>query len=240
MTRADTLRILALGFFGYYLSSYLNFLGLQHVSVGLERIILYLNPTIVLLISVLFLGKHIAPRQWLAMGIAYLGVTLVFVHDVRFDGGRVLLGGALVFLCAITYAIYLIMAGQIVHRVGSLRLVAYASGSSTVFCVLQALLTDPRALVQQDAAVYGLSLINASLCTFVPMLLIMMAVHRIGPSLTAQAGVVGPVATVLLGWYFLGEPIGGLQLLGMAVVIGSVALLMTVSAAPAAPAFSGD
>jgi drug/metabolite transporter (DMT)-like permease len=228
LARADLLRILALGFVGYYLSSYLDFLGLQYVSVGLERIILYLNPTLVLLISAVFLRKRIAPRQWLAMAVAYVGVSLVFLHDVRFDGDRAVLGSALVFLCALTYAVYLIFADEIVHRVGSLRLVAYASASSTFFCVAQALLMDPVALVSQTRPVYWLSLVNAGLCTFVPMLLIMMSVQRVGSSLTSQTGVVGPVATVLLGWYFLAEPIGGLQLLGMAIVLGSMALLLTV------------
>lgn len=232
LSRRDLLRILALGFVGYYLSSYLDFLGLQYVSVGLERIILYLTPALVLLLSAVMLRRRILPRQWLAMVVAYLGVVLVFLHDVRFDGGRVVLGGALVFLCALTYAVYLIYAGELVHRVGSLRLVAYASASSTFFCVAQALLMDPGALVSQDRAVYALSLVNAGLCTFVPMLLIMMSVQRVGSALTSQAGVVGPVATVLLGWYFLGEPIGGLQLLGMAIVLGSIALLLTVPSAP--------
>lgn len=123
--------MLALGFVGYYLSSYLDFLGLQYISVGLERIILYLNPTLVLVISALALRKRIDSRQWLVMGIAYAGVALVFLQDVRLEGQRAALGSSLVFLCAVTYAIYLIFAGEIVNRVGSIRLVAYASASST-------------------------------------------------------------------------------------------------------------
>jgi len=227
LSRRDVLTVLTLGFVGYYLASYFDFLGLQYISVGLERIILYLSPTLVLLLSAVALKKRIDGRQWLAMVIAYAGVTLVFLHDVRLDGERAVLGSSLVFLAAVSYAIYLIYAGEFVHRVGSIRLVAYASASATFFCVAQSLIRNPQGLVVQPAEVYGLSLVNASLCTFVPMLLTMAAVKRVGSSLAAQAGVVGPVATVLLGWYFLGETIGPLQVLGVAVVLASMAMLFT-------------
>ena len=227
LSRRDVLTVLTLGFVGYYLASYFDFLGLQYISVGLERIILYLSPTLVLLLSAAALKKRIDGRQWLAMVIAYAGVTLVFLHDVRLDGERAVLGSSLVFLAAVSYAIYLIYAGEVVHRVGSIRLVAYASASATFFCVAQSLIRNPQGLVVQPAEVYGLSLVNASLCTFVPMLLTMAAVKRVGSSLAAQAGVVGPVATVLLGWYFLGETIGPLQVLGVAVVLASMAMLFT-------------
>jgi drug/metabolite transporter (DMT)-like permease len=227
LSRRDVLTVLALGFAGYYLASYFDFLGLQYISVGLERIILYLSPTIVLLLSAVALKKRIDGRQWLAMAIAYAGVTLVFLHDVRLDGERAVLGSCLVFLAAVSYAVYLIYAGEFVHRVGSIRLVTYASASATFFCVVQSLIRNPRGLVIQPAEVYGLSLVNASLCTVVPMLLTMAAVKRVGSSLAAQAGVVGPVATVLLGWYFLGETIGPLQVLGVLVVLASMAMLFT-------------
>jgi len=230
--RKDVATMVFLGFVGYYLSSYLDFLSLEHISVGLERIILYLNPTLVLVISAIALKKRIDARQWLAMAIAYAGVTLVFLHDVRLDGQGALLGSSLVFMAAFTYAIYLIFAGEIVNRVGSIRLVAYASASSTFFCVIQSLLKNPQALVGQVPEVYGLSLVNASLCTFVPMLLIMTAVKRVGSGLAAQSGVVGPVATVLLGWYFLGETIGLLQVVGVAVVLVSMGMLLTAARAP--------
>ena len=227
----DIARMVFLGFMGYYVSSYLDFLSLQYISVGLERIILYLNPTLVLVISAVALKKRIDPRQWLAMGIAYAGVTLVFLQDIHLGGPKAALGSALVFTAAFTYAIYLIFSGEMVHRVGSIRLVAYASGSATFFCVAQSLLKNPQALIGQPPAVYGLSLINASLCTFVPMLLIMTAVKRVGSGLASQSGVIGPVATVLLGWYFLGESIGLLQVVGVAVVLVSMGLLVATARA---------
>ena len=129
--RRDLLAMLFLGFMGYYVASYLDFLSLRYISVGLERIILYLNPTIVLVLSAWLFGRRIGARQWQAMAVAYAGVALVFLHDVRFDGDAAVLGGSLAFLGAVAYAIYLVYSGEIVHRVGSIRMVAYASGSAS-------------------------------------------------------------------------------------------------------------
>jgi drug/metabolite transporter (DMT)-like permease len=238
LSARDVRTMLLLGFIGYYVASYFDFLGLRYISAGLERIILYLSPTIVLVLSAMLFGRRIARRQWLAMFVAYAGVTLVFLHDVRLTGDRAVLGSAFVLAGAVAYAIYLIYAGEIVGRVGSIRLVAYASASATFFCVVQSLVWNPQGLVTQRPEVYGLSLLNASLCTFVPMLLTMTAVNRVGSGLAAQAGVVGPVATVFLGWWFLGESVGLVQLAGVAVVLASMAVLLTVPRA-AAPADRG-
>jgi drug/metabolite transporter (DMT)-like permease len=122
----------------------------------------------------------------------------------------------------------LIFAGEIVGRVGSIRLVAYASASSTFFSTAQALILNPTHLWTQVPEVYQLSLFNALFCTFMPMLLVMIAVNRIGSSLTAQAGMLGPIATIFLGWFFLGEKITVIQVVGMTVVLCGVAILATM------------
>jgi drug/metabolite transporter (DMT)-like permease len=233
MTRKQVLQAIALGFTGYYVSSYLDFLGLQYISVGLERIILYLTPAFVLVISAILLKKKIYGRQWVAMVVAYVGVILVFAHDVRLEGSQVVLGSTLVLLGAVTYAVYLIHAGELVKKVGSIRLVAVASFSATVCSVIQVLITNTQGMFVQPTQVYLYSLLNGSLCTFVPMLMIMVAVNRIGSGLTAQASVAGPIATVFLGWYFLNEKISFIQLLGMAIVLVSMAILLTINKAPA-------
>lgn len=234
LCKTDLLKLIFLGFTGYYVSSYLDFLGLEYISAGLERVILYLNPTMVLLISAVILRKSIHRRQWLAMAVAYSGVTLVFFHDMRWDGPQVALGSALVVFSALSYAIYMIYSGEVVNRVGSIRVVAYASGSSTVFVLMHALMANASALVSQPIEVYGLALFNGSLCTFVPMLFTMIAINRVGAGFAAQAGVAGPVATVFLGWYFLSEPITWMQLIGVAVVLIGMGILLTASRPAAA------
>jgi drug/metabolite transporter (DMT)-like permease len=136
LARADHLRLVLIGLVGYYAASYLDFLGLQYVTAGLERLILYLNPTIVLLLSAAFLGRRLRRSDWLALVLAYAGIGFVFWHDVSFDGDGVMLGAALVFGSAVSYAIYLVLAGELVRRLGAIRLTAYAMLVSTVAVVI--------------------------------------------------------------------------------------------------------
>ncbi len=215
----DIGKVIGLGFIGYFLSSYLDFLGLQYISVGLERIVLYLTPTIVLLISYFFLNKPISSMQWCALVMGYLGVIAVFIQDVAYSGLSAWLGMGLVFGAACTYATYMIGSGVIVRRVGSIRLVVYASTASALFSLIQILLKNPHSIFLQTPQIYWLSLINAVFCTVVPMLLIMISINRIGPPLAAQAGILGPVSTIFMGSFFLSEPITLWQISGMSLVI---------------------
>jgi drug/metabolite transporter (DMT)-like permease len=226
LTLKDRIKIFSLGFMGYFLSSYLDFLGLQYISVGLERIVLYLTPTIVLLISYFVLNKSISRLQWYALAVGYLGVIVVFIQDASSTGSMALLGMLLVFASACSYAIYMIGSGEMVRRVGSVRLVVYASSASALMSVIQILIYDPAAVFIQAPQIYWLSLLNASLCTVIPMLLIMIAINRIGSPLVAQAGILGPVSTLFMGWIVLSEPITWLQIGGMGLVMGAMWLLV--------------
>jgi drug/metabolite transporter (DMT)-like permease len=226
LTFKDKIKIFALGFMGYFLSSYLDFLGLQYISVGLERIVLYLTPTIVLLISYFVLKKSISRLQWYALVVGYLGVIVVFIQDASSTGSMALLGMLLVFASACSYAIYMIGSGEMVRRVGSVRLVVYASSASALMSVIQILIYDPAAVFVQAPQIYWLSLLNASLCTVIPMLLIMIAINRIGSPLVAQAGILGPVSTLFMGWIVLSEPITWIQIGGMSLVMGAMWLLV--------------
>lgn len=229
----DVIKVCAIGLLGYFLSSYLDFLGLHYISAGLERVILYLTPAIVLVLSKFFLKKEIDRRQYWAMVVAYLGIVMVFMHDIQLnENGAVVLGSILVFLAAVVYSIYLIFAGELVGRVGSIRLVALASASATVATCIQSLALGADQLFVQQSEVYYFALVNALFCTFMPMLFIMMAVNRIGSSLTAQAGTIGPVGTAFLGWYFLSEPVSTLQLAGIAVVLIGIAILLSIGNKP--------
>ena len=219
LSALDIGKIILLGFTGYFLSSYLDFLGLQYISVGLERIVLYLTPTLVLLISRFFLKKPISQQQWYALIIGYLGVIIVFIEDAKYSGLTAWIGMILVFGAAFTYAIYMISSGEMVKRVGSIRLVVFASTSSAILSLIQILLKDADSIFNQPIEIYWLSLVNASLCTVLPMLLIMISINRIGSPLVAQAGILGPISTIFMGYIFLSEPISNWQLGGMALVI---------------------
>jgi drug/metabolite transporter (DMT)-like permease len=225
LSGSERARIVVLGLIGYYLSSFLDFLGLQYITAGLERLILFLTPSFVLLISVVFLKRKIRLIEWLALVIAYLGTVLVFMHDAAVGGSNVMLGGAFVLGSAIAYAIYLILCGELVRRAGALRLVAYAMCVSSAACILQFFLLRPPALLIQPMEVYWLSLVNAVLCTVLPVILTMIAVERIGAATTSQAGMIGPVSTLFLAALVLGEPITGIQLAGTALVLTGIYLL---------------
>jgi len=223
---ADRGRVVFLGFIGYYLSSFLDFIGLQYITAGLERLILFLTPSFVLLATALVFRRPISSRQWLSLLLAYAGIVLVFAHDLDVSGSQVWLGGALVLGSAMTYAVYLILSGELVRRIGSLRLVAYAMCVSTACCAIQYVaLGRPVAELAQPDPVMWLSLINAVFCTVLPVSMTMVAVARIGAPLASQAGMIGPVSTLLLGYWLLGEPMSGVQLAGSALVLAGMYLL---------------
>jgi drug/metabolite transporter (DMT)-like permease len=137
LTRADWWGVLGLGFSGYYISSFLDFLGLQYISASLERLILYLNPTLVLILGWVLYQRKITSRQAVAMAVSYSGVLLVFGHEISLVGDNVPLGAALVFGSAVTYAIYLSYSGQLVQRLGSLRLAGLATTVACFFLLWQ-------------------------------------------------------------------------------------------------------
>jgi drug/metabolite transporter (DMT)-like permease len=157
------------------------------------------------------------------MAISYCGVALVFGHELRLDGGQAALGSALVFASAVTYAVYLVYSGQLVQRLGSLRLVGLATSAACLCCMLQFVLLRPLgAALEVAPQVIWLSVLNATLCTAVPVLLVMMAIERIGPALSAQTGMIGPMSTILMGVLILGEPFTAWIAAGTVLVIAGI------------------
>lgn len=212
-------QIAVLGCIGYYLSSFLDFWGLQYIAVALERLILFLTPTLVLALSVLFLRKRVERRQLWALAISYGGMALVFVEHLRVDGGSVLFGSALVFAAALAYAGYLVLSGELVARLGSLRLVSYVMLVSTSLCLIHYLLVHGLTDLKQPRAVLQLSFINGLVCTVAPVFLTMFAIARIGAPSTSQLSMLGPVSLLFLGHWLLGETITLTQILGTLVVL---------------------
>ena len=214
--------ILLLGFSGYYLSSFLDFAGLSYISASLERLILYLNPTLVLLLGLLLYRRRIRLMQALGMAVSYLGVALVFGHELQNQGADAALGALLVFLSAVSYAVYLSFSGEFVKRLGALRLVGLASSLACLLCLLQFVLLRPLSAAGVVPEVLWLSLLNATLCTVVPVLLMMMAIERIGAAVTAQIGMIGPLSTILMGALLLDEALNAWVLAGTVLVLSGV------------------
>ncbi|HSV34944.1 MAG TPA: DMT family transporter [Ramlibacter sp.] len=228
----DWLGVIGLGVTGYYLSSFLDFEGLQYITASLERLILYLNPTLVLLLGWVLYRKGIRKAHAVGMAISYAGVLLVFGHEVSLQGSNVSLGALLVFASTVSYAVYLVYSGEMVKRLGALRLVGLATSVACVCCLAQFALLRPLSSAWNVAPqVVWLSVLNATLCTAVPVLLVMMAIERIGPALAAQTGMVGPVATILMGVLILDEPFTAWIAAGTALVIAGVFVVTRRSAA---------
>lgn len=218
----DRWRLVGLGVIGYYLSSMLDFLGLQYVSVGLERLLLFMTPTFVLLITAFVFKRRIAGVQWIALALSYGGIVLVLAHDLGGKEGNVSKGALMVLGAAMTYSVYLLGTGEMVKRVGSLRLVAYAMCSASAAGLLQFFLLRPASDLVQPLPVYGLSLVNGVFCTIFPVFMTMAAVQRIGAATASQAGMIGPVSTLFFGWALLGEPITAVQLSGTVLVLAGI------------------
>jgi drug/metabolite transporter (DMT)-like permease len=222
LTRRDWIGILGLGFTGYYLASFLDFAGLSYISASLERLILYLNPTLVLLLGLVLYQRKIQRQQMLGMLISYGGILLVFGHEIQLVGPHVALGALLVFLSAVSYAVYLSFSGELVQRLGSLRLVGLATTVACLLCLGQFVILRPLSAALVAPEVLWLSLLNATLCTAVPVLLVMMAIERIGASTASQAGMIGPISTILMGVFILGEPFTLWMAAGSALVMVGV------------------
>jgi len=206
LSRKDWLGVLGLGVTGYYLASFLDFAGLMYVTASLERLILYLNPTLVVVLGWALYGKRIRAGQALGMGISYCGVVLVFGLEAREQGAHAAWGALLIFLSAVSYAVYLVYSGEMVQRIGALRLVGLATTVACLCCLAQFVALRPLGAAIVAPEVLWLSVLNAILCTAAPVLMVMMAIERIGAGMAAQAGMVGPLSTILMGIWILGEP----------------------------------
>jgi drug/metabolite transporter (DMT)-like permease len=222
LTRHDWFVVFGLGFSGYYLASFLDFAGLQYIGASFERLILYLNPTVVLGLSVVLFKHRISRAQWIALALSYAGVLVVFGHDLRLSGANAALGAALVFASAISYALYLVYSGAAVKRLGAMRLSGFATSIACILCIGQFFILRPPSEMAVAPEVIWLAVMNATLCTFIPVLLVMLAIEKIGASLASQIGMIGPLSTILLSVWLLDEPFTIWIAMGTALVVSGV------------------
>lgn len=238
LTAHDWAGVAGLGFIGYYMASFLDFLGLVHVGAGVGRLIQFLYPTLVLLLSFLFLKKRPTRRELSALAMCYLGIALVVSNqlDATPAGRAFLFGALLIFGAALCYAIYLVAGSQLVQRIGSMRFTAYTMVVATVPAVVQFLVLEPLDALALPAAVWGYAAVMATFSTVLPVFLVAEALRRIGANQFALIGAVGPVSVAITGALGLDEPFGGLQALGGLLVIGGVLLVSLRPAAGGGPA----
>ncbi|MBT1703058.1 DMT family transporter [Chryseosolibacter indicus] len=217
-----------IGCLGYYISSLLDFLGLQYISAGIERLVLFIYPTLVLLMSALIFKEKIKTKQWVAVLITYIGLSIAFLGEITFQGTHdrdFYIGSLLIFACAITYAMYIVGSGRIIPQVGAAKFNSYAMSFACAGVLIHFFITSKESLIglETDAYLYGF--VMAVLSTVIPSYLVAEGIKRIGSDNAAIVGSVGPVSTILQAYIFLQEPVFALQIAGTILVLIGVLLI---------------
>ncbi|MDO6461655.1 DMT family transporter [Granulosicoccaceae sp. 1_MG-2023] len=227
LTRRDWLALLVLGFLGYYLASYLDFLGLNYISASLERLILFSYPTLVVLISVVYFGKALSRGMLVSLVVCYAGVGLAVGHDLMLAPGRaaVLTGAALVFGSALSYSLYIVGNAQVVHRIGAQHLTGWASSFACLISLGQFFAMRPVSALVQPWQVHAYAFGMAMLSTVLPVWCLSQAIRLIGAGKVALTANLGPVLTMGFAWLLLGEHLGAYQIGGAMLVIGGVLMV---------------
>ncbi len=219
--------IILLGILGYYLSSLFDFIGLQYISAGLERLILFLYPTFAVLLNTYLFKQKITRIQLLALCITYAGIGIAYYAELGTvqQNDSFYFGSFMVFLCAITYSFYLVGTGRMVTRAGSTRYTAYAMLAATAGIFLHFLVKQQWQTVNMSWELGWYSLALAIIATVIPSFMISAGMKRIGSNNTSIITSIGPVSTIIQASIFLNEPILITQILGTALVIIGVILI---------------
>jgi drug/metabolite transporter (DMT)-like permease len=220
-------KVALVGCLGYYVSSLFDFLGLQYVSAGIERLILFIYPTLVLLMSAVIFKEKIRSWQWLAVGVTYAGLLLAFFGEasIHTDESDFYLGAAFIFACAITYSMYIVGSGRLIPLVGAAKFNSYAMSFACLAVVVHFLVTTEQSLFNLEPLAYVYSIVMAILGTVIPSYLVTEGIKRIGSDNAAIVGSIGPVSTILQAWLFLGEPVLAMQIAGTVLILAGVLII---------------
>ena len=226
LSRKEILFLILLGLGGYYLSSLLDFAGLKHITASLERLILFIYPTLVVLITAFLYRKPIPHKQIWAIAITYFGIFLVFNQEAGLHNQAYKwLGPLMIFGCAVTYASYLVGSGQLIPRIGSVRFTSYVMLVSTSAVILHAWVAGHVHILHFPKEVYRISIGLSIIATLLPSFMISEAIRRLGASKVAIISSIGPISTIILASIFLGERLNAFQWLGAVIVISGVMLV---------------
>jgi drug/metabolite transporter (DMT)-like permease len=227
LTKNYLIWIIVMGIFGYYLSSLFDFIGLQYVSAGLERLILFLYPTFAVLLNTFLFKAKLSGVQLIALLLTYLGIGLAYFAELQTDmsGEGFYFGSLMIFLCAVTYSFYLVGTGRLVQKAGATRYTAYAMLAATVGIFLHYLLTHDISKLQLTPVLSGYAIALAIIATVIPSFLMSNGMKRIGSNNVSIITSIGPVSTIIQAHFFLGEKILLMQMIGTALVITGVILI---------------
>ena len=215
------------GCLGYYISSLLDFLGLQFISAGIERLVLFIYPTLVLLISAFYFHVKIKKQQWLALIITYVGLFIAFWGEVNttVNINDFYKGTILIFICAITYALYIVGSGQLIPAIGASKFNSYAMSFAGIAVLMHFSIANSNSLLHLPMMVYVYSFLMALLATVVPSYLVAEGIKRIGSDNAAIVGSVGPISTILQAYFILDEPIRAFQVVGTIFILIGILMI---------------
>ena len=218
--------VAGLGILGFYAAGYLDFAGLSYITAGLERLILFLYPTLVVLFSAVFYRRRLHPRERLALLLSYLGIALVFGSHAFVFTPQLVLGATLVFGAALSFALYILISGNVVGRIGSTRFTAYVMTSACIASIIHFLMTHHgMAALDIPWRVYGIVILMAVFSTVIPAFLFNAGMQRIGANPTSIISSIGPVMTLFFAYVLLGETLTPAQMLGTLLVIAGVMIV---------------
>ena len=219
-TSQQWLQIALLGCFGYYISSLLDFVGLKFVSADIERLILFVYPTFVLLISVFWLKRKVRPIEWVAVLITYTGLFIAFVGEARFQGSPdFYFGSTLILICAVTYAIYIGGSGSMIPVVGAIKFNSYAMSFAAVAVLIHFMVTRTQSVIGLPLSIYVYGFVMAVVSTVIPSYLVSISIKRLGANTTAIIASIGPVSTILQASLLLGESVSALEIAGTGFIL---------------------
>jgi drug/metabolite transporter (DMT)-like permease len=225
-TGRQWIAVALVGMLGYYVSSYLDFVGLQYVSAGIERLILFTFPTYVLIISAVFLKKPVLPVHWLAVSLTYLGLIVAFGAEAHFNSSReFFLGSACIMICAVTFALYVTGSGQLIPAVGAVKFNSYAMSCAAIAVLVHYFVSSDQALLGLPAIIYGYAVAMALIGTVLPSYLVSLGIKRLGSNVAAIIASIGPVSTIIQAHYFLDESFSLLQGIGTLFILAGVMLI---------------
>jgi drug/metabolite transporter (DMT)-like permease len=221
--------VLFLGLFGYYLSSLFDFIGLQYVTAGLERLILFLYPTFAVLINAFIFKQPVVRIQKIALLLTYTGIGIAYLGELHIDTSNphFFWGSFLIFLCSITYSVYIVGSGRMIPTVGVTRFTAYAMLASTAGVFTHFALSGGglHDLAQGGTPIIGYGLLLATIATVLPTFMMSTGMKKIGSNNVAIISAVGPVSTIIQAHFILGEKIFTAQIVGTLFVIIGVILI---------------
>jgi len=220
--------LMVLGLMGYYLSSLLDFVGLQYISAGLERLILFLYPTITVLITTFFYKQKISTIQKLALLVTYTGIAIAFFGELKIDTGNpnFYLGSGLIFLCAITYGFFIAGSGELIPQVGAIKFTAYAMTVASAGVLLHFFINGNFTVIASGSTKFWLyGILLAVVATVIPTFLISAGLKKMGSNNVAIISSIGPVSTIIQAHFILGEQIFTAQIIGTVLVIAGVVMI---------------